>query len=541
MLNKKSRITLILVTLVLVLGAALATVAMAEEATPTPEIVSKNLKYGDRITVQFAVPTSTASESATMDVWLGEPDAEGSVFKGTVAVADTVTTAVISGTSESYYVFEVSGIKASDSADRIYVQVSSEGAKSEVVSYSVAEYFYERLFSNGILFATEGKAVLQRELYLSYLEYAADSQNLFVNYEAAEGEEETPVTELAFAVVEGGSVNGVAQLLTEKGAVVTVTANEGVVAPYWNATVYTLSSDGSYTASTEQVAAGAEYTLKGHTVFAPGELKPGSYAQAYGSLVYDDRSTARSLAVDGLVYGCNRNDAAKHSLAGYMLYDQTSFPTTQERAFLNLVEDLIAGAGKVLRYSTYDTKDTTPAVFTSQMNVAEGNCLVFETRFLLSDILTGITSYLGTTTPHVMWFNLTKTNQTVNSSGSTVYYNSGELGIGYIAAYADETAECGYRFCLGAYDYMNTLDNGGEVFLDEWTTITMEVYTNRVVKYYVNGECVLSKSVSGTGDIAIGTSYDSVSVKPRGSMTAGFGAYFDNTFVGIIEKEYSVD
>lgn len=524
--SKFVKILAFIAAIVLTVGVTFAFCVSADEVVADADlaVAGKNIVYGDTLTIRYAVSTSKVSSAAKLAV----ADKNGAL--GSTSYSEIVTTDKITGTEDSYYVFEVSGIPASDVCEEITVNVVDGDKIGPAMKYSLAEYFFERLYSDGIVNASEGKALYQKKLYLSYLDYAANAQDLFHNFENQANE--TLVTDRFYLNVEGGAVEGLTAGVYEPGSKVTITPADSATKA-WKLTKYSFV-DGVLKADTKTVAAGAEIALDANTIVTPGQIVPGLYSEIYPSLAYNDRETARSLAVDGLVYGCNRNDSAKHSLAGYMLYDQTTFPTTAERAFVNITADPDDAANKVLKYSTYDLKDTTPIIFTAnQSNMKTGNCLVLETKIRLTDVIQGVASYAGTTTPHVLTIGACKTNETAEGSGK--YYNTSEMGTAYISAI--DNGDGTYSFCLTSYNFVNTVKNGGEISSDEWHTITIELYDNGKAIYYVDGARILSKTIK-SGGVDLDSVYNSWYVEPRGSMTNGFGAYFDNTFVGFIDKEY---
>ena len=279
------------------------------------------------------------------------------------------------------------------------------------------------------------------------------------------------------------------------------------------------------------------------------EAVDGEYFTEYGGLAYNDRETAKSLAVDGLVYACTRNNMNKHSLSSYIHYDQTSTSTTNDHVYINLVSDPIDNTAnavnKVLRYHKYDTKDVSPLVFTTnQSNMKTGNCFVFETKILISDVTAGLSNYASQDYKDVFSFELGKTYSKEDSELGTVY-STGEgtsdtttrgLISGCVAVFADSTAESGYRFCISPYQSLNTTSSGGELYTNQWHTIRIETYDTGTAEYYVDGTYITSKTVKAEG-VDIDALYDSVIVRMRGGLNGGFGAYFDDTFVGIVTKE----
>ncbi len=521
---KFTKVFTFIVAAALTMGIALAFSAGAETATDSElAIVGKNIVYNDTLTIRYAVPTSKISANAKLFI-------ESDDVSDSVGYFETQTTDKITGTEDTYYIFEVTGIPASAVCKEIVVHIEDGEKIGPELKYSLAEYFYERLYADGVVNATDGKALYQKKLYLSYLEYAANAQDLFNNFE--QGLNETLVTNRFYLNVDGGAVGGLGAGVYEPGSKVTITPKDSATKA-WKLTKYSFV-DGILNTETKTVAAGAEIELTANTLVAPGEIIPGLYAEVYPSLAYDDRTTARSLAVDGFVYGCNRNDSAKHSLAGYMLYDQTTFPTTTDRAFENITADPENAANKILKYSTYDLKDTTPIIFTNyKSDMKTGNCLVFETKIRLTGVIDGVTNYAGTSTPHVLTIGACKTNETAEGSGK--YYNTSEMGTAYISAI--DNGDGTYSFCLTSYDFINTIGKGGEISASEWHTITVELYDNGKALYYVDGVRILSKTIKD-GGVDLDAAYNSWYVEPRGNMTNGFGAYFDNTFVGFIDKDY---
>ena len=233
-----------------------------------------------------------------------------------------------------------------------------------------------------------------------------------------------------------------------------------------------------------------------------------------------------------------------------MIYDSSSTATTDDRAYLNITTDPCNAANKVLMYHKYDTKDTTPLVFTTnKSSLKSGNCLVFETKIMIkSEETSALESYATQPYKEAFAIELGKTYTSTNASGQTVYSTgSGAsdtttrgLITACISIVADSSADGGYRFCVAPYQFVNTLDKGGEIKTDEWHTLRVETYGNGISKYYVDGVYIYSKTIKSDG-IDIGATYDSVLVRPRGGLNNGFGAYFDDTFVGIIEKEYTAN
>ena len=262
---KNSKITKILVfalTVALLAVMAFAFSVSAEETVQTDpelEIAGKNIVYGDKFAIQYAVPTSKISSAAELVV------ADSTGVLGSTKASSTVTTDIITGTADKYYVFEVSGIPASEVCEEIIVHVEDGGKVGPELKYSLGEYFYERLYVDDVINATEGKALYQKDLYLNYLAYAASAQNLFKNFE--NGENVTLVTNRYYAYVEDGTINGgdnSEMFDPNVSASVTLAYTGTSSISGWSVTTYT--AEGS---STKEIGVDEGVTLAGHTIITP--------------------------------------------------------------------------------------------------------------------------------------------------------------------------------------------------------------------------------------------------------------------------------
>ena len=180
---KNSKITKILIftlTVALLAVTAFAFSVSAEETAQTDpelEIAGKNIVYGDTFTIRYAVSTSKITADAELVI------GNSAGVLGSAKFSKTETTDKITGTEDTYYVFEVTGIPASDVCEDIIVHVEDGDKVGPELKYSLGEYFYERLYVDDVINATDGKALYQKDLYLNYLAYAASAQNLFKNFD----------------------------------------------------------------------------------------------------------------------------------------------------------------------------------------------------------------------------------------------------------------------------------------------------------------------------------------------------------------------
>ena len=181
----KSKFTKILVAVLsfcLILGTIFGVSAFAEETenskAAAPEIISKNVEYGSKVYLYYAVPVASIPEADRVEggVWLNVYDADGTLaFKQFAEEA----TDDIYGTV--CYIFKTRGVPAKElnTVEKVQVETKS-GAKSDVESYSVEEYLYDRLYDEGFVAKTEadGKDYIRRGLYYNLLKYGKIAQEL---------------------------------------------------------------------------------------------------------------------------------------------------------------------------------------------------------------------------------------------------------------------------------------------------------------------------------------------------------------------------
>jgi hypothetical protein len=235
-MNKLTKILLLALTLLLVIGASVAVVASAEDEV-LPTIIGKNLVYTDMTAIQIAVDPATV-------------DAKDVKLLATVdGKTATYTSYEVSTDSDvaGAYVFTIKGIPASAISDEVTIVVESGDKASEPFTYSVAEYFYERLYSDGIVNATEGKNAARKEFYETYIANGAAAQELFRNYDKNGNYVggTTLVTDYTVLAIEKGTLeNGKEIILSATDALTSkVTANAALAADKrftneWKVTTY---------------------------------------------------------------------------------------------------------------------------------------------------------------------------------------------------------------------------------------------------------------------------------------------------------------
>ncbi|MBO5010203.1 MAG: hypothetical protein J6D20_05860 [Clostridia bacterium] len=261
MKNRFSKITLLVLSLAFVLGVAFALSAGAEENVK-PEIIGKNISYTDKTAIQIAVDAATVNKD---DVELVVTKADGTEITVTKPESKTIN-------GKNALVFTLEGIPASAICENVTIVVKSGDNQCDPFTYSVAEYFYERLYSDGVINATEGKPLSQKELYERYLSYGAAAQDLFLNYDDNGNRVAEPVTLVdkynVVAISKGVLDNGNEVMISPESFTTTVTANADLAADKTFTGKWTVTTYGE-TVTTETVENGATVTANGIIAVTP--------------------------------------------------------------------------------------------------------------------------------------------------------------------------------------------------------------------------------------------------------------------------------
>ncbi len=234
--NKFAKISLIILTAVLCIGAAFAMNISATDSAPTPVISSKNIEYNTQFSLMYAVPANTVTSGASVTLYVHETEpASESAYAG--GVAYTVSTVSPKGDPSRVegavgldydaYVFKTDGITAKAFGTEFYVVAkdNTSGKFSKVVRYSVAEYLYERL-------ATPGISNDQKLMYEGAIDFATGVQlTVGTDHLNATVDADKLIKNLRYVVVEGGTVAGFSTGLYPVGSTVQPSA-EGI--SNWN-------------------------------------------------------------------------------------------------------------------------------------------------------------------------------------------------------------------------------------------------------------------------------------------------------------------
>lgn len=200
---KKTRI------LVLALAVALLVISVFAFSTGAEEdgniaIISKNVSYSSNIEMMVApdVALEDADKVVVTYYFESEPDKIYTADLNNVNNPDTVYT---DSEGIKHPSFSTIGIPAKEYGERIYVAAQLKGSSSnaEYEEYSVAEYFYEKLFAQGYIFEESGDDFDRRNLYINYLNCGASAQKVLINNKYPD-KAETLITDYNYVVVPSG-------------------------------------------------------------------------------------------------------------------------------------------------------------------------------------------------------------------------------------------------------------------------------------------------------------------------------------------------
>lgn len=177
---KFGRIALLILSLALVIGAAIGLNVNAESADSG--IVAHNVVYGEKVSIAYAVDVSVEDADSVKVAYFWEGDEENIESATLLDTSKAENVAVIDG--KTYPVFVTAGVPAKELGKVAYATVytgDSPDENAEWTSYSVVEYLYIRLYLDSFIDKTEadGKDYNRKLLYQNLLNYGANAQMIF--------------------------------------------------------------------------------------------------------------------------------------------------------------------------------------------------------------------------------------------------------------------------------------------------------------------------------------------------------------------------
>ena len=177
-MKKITKLLTVALTLALLFGVVLGVSAVADGNEPAAQadekwIVSTNVVYAESIYPMFAVDASLAADPALLEVTVERDGAVSDCYNKGKNVE--ITTGA--GT-KTVHIYKGAGVPAKDMTDALTITVKYDGAVVETKTYSVVEYFFERLYKNEVVLGTDANSLLQKDLYVATLEYCTAAQGV---------------------------------------------------------------------------------------------------------------------------------------------------------------------------------------------------------------------------------------------------------------------------------------------------------------------------------------------------------------------------
>ena len=163
------------ISLLLCLLALTAPAAQSEPEISSPTIISKNISYESEVFTYYAVPISSVADGASVELVFYKADGVTESYRVGWSRTETVQ-------GIPCYVFRNNGTAPKDiNKTEIVRAVTSDGAQSDPVTYSVLEYLCEKLFHEGYAAKSplDGDDDVRRRLYFQLIRYSMSAQQLF--------------------------------------------------------------------------------------------------------------------------------------------------------------------------------------------------------------------------------------------------------------------------------------------------------------------------------------------------------------------------
>ena len=514
-------------TIALMFAAVLCLSVNADSEVKTPEIISQNVQYDDTFNLMYAVDASTVNLApVTLNLYYDDP-AEGSQIIRSYT-ASSPTTIKINGVSVSAYVFTTEGVSSKYLCNNFYVQaVDSANAKSEVVRYSVAEYMYERLYGEG-----QNITKNQKELYESVITFAAKAQQVLINDKEVDSSKHvTLATDYNYVSVKGGIIGE--SLGATKGYSAGLYPDGTEIYPFaegienWTVSGY----DESGSAVNLTVANGSKITVYGNTAINEKMAEDiSSYFGTYGGVTFNEAIYYNIIRIKTLEE-LNIISRANWSLSGW---DTHKLVNRTDRA--DYIVAQYEGENLIMEY-TIETENYAEGIYLHSTYSGEGDCFVFETKIKLDIDSITATNAFNQSSHHVASFSAT--NATPNG-GASSDADPNPKGFEFARIYAAKDSADQLHYYIGQPTDDNAAVTVDKAELKEgWNTVTVELYGEAgKALYYVNGYLV-GESDYSVGDTVTFEDINSVRIAMRNAVIDNSTIYFDDMFLGKVNKEYT--
>ncbi len=228
--TKFAKISLLVLSVALILGAVFAMNISAE--TAGPEIISQNMAYSNEFKIMYAVDAASVPDggAVTLKVYTKDPTVESSEPVATMTAEAATPAAETGNLNKDAYIFTTeTGVSYAKMTLNFYAQAEANGVKGAVKRYSVAEYFFEKL-------ADEEASDERKAFYQDTLDFGTGIQKFATTPAVPENE---LISNLRYVkIANGGTVGGYSAGIYLKGSTLTLD-NPGTAT--WNVVEYDIN------------------------------------------------------------------------------------------------------------------------------------------------------------------------------------------------------------------------------------------------------------------------------------------------------------
>ena len=210
-------------------------------------------------------------------------------------------------------------------------------------------------------------------------------------------------------------------------------------------------------------------------------------------------------------------------------YDDPKF----HREFVRINE--VVRAGKVEKVLEFGARKTdAEGIYLRETHPRSGQCLVFESEFLLDIDETTAEKVCKLGAAPILYFNLGKSLQYNNGPASDPNYTGSELARIYVNK--DSSGKLRYFFNAPVSKAYMACTSAAEI-TEGWHTITMEMFSNGQVKYYVDGNLLGEAKVLSSQDVMKFSEMNSVKLSINDTLD--YSSFFlDNTYLAWMDITY---
>lgn len=478
-MKKSTKIFSILLVSLITLMSVVCITSFATESDTLEVTLVKNISVSDKIQAMYAVKVENGitAENTTLTVYDADPSLDGA---NVVWTGNGETREMEQFNNDSYIVFYTNRVALYEMAETFYIEVESDGKKSAVETYSVAEYLFDRLYKDDFVNKTEvdGEDYSRKLFYEGLIQTGGAAHTVITNTV------EKSIDDLAYVYVNGATLaDGSVKAIVNKGE--TVTLGTLPNAKSWSITSYV--NGASETIETKD----STLVLEGCAVITVvSDVGKGEY---YNNTAY---SSDAKYNYDGLA------PEIKKASSDLMTSDSES--------------------GRV------SVEDDALSVYTRKFGLVNGGAktgatYVFETDLYMdSDTVTATNGTIG-------WIGMSAgaSNKTAHFASFAIMYKATDGNITRL--YISDAAAVG-TVCV-------------DLELETWQNLRIEYTPNSdntgTVRFYLNGELTKEYVTNGYGGNAANanTSFECFGIESRADTSSGgYGGYIrlDNTFMSAV-------